>query len=174
MDNIVDYLVVGFFIISFLSSIFKKKKKQVKKAENEQMDLATQTKEIIRKKKSNNPFESFINSINEELTMAKEEVSRSEVDEYYEEALMNSTAETEVKQNIYQQRKYITHEPAKEVAKRNEVNATISYSDSLKNSREKRESKKAKDIRESLLQGSSIKNFIIVNEILGKPKALQR
>ena len=31
MDNIVDYLIVLFFIISFLSSVFRKKKKQAEK-----------------------------------------------------------------------------------------------------------------------------------------------
>ena len=31
MDNILDYLIVLFFVISFLSSVFRKKKKQAEK-----------------------------------------------------------------------------------------------------------------------------------------------
>ncbi|MDA3860796.1 MAG: hypothetical protein PF445_06185 [Melioribacteraceae bacterium] len=169
MDNIVDYLVAGFFIISFLTSIFKKKKKTAetdsgKKTPNRE----TQQRQFVEKKKTNNPFESFVNSINEELTKAKSEASRSEVDEYYEKAMLNSGEDNVIDKNIYQQRDYI--EPV-HVKKSQQIK---SYSDSLKQSQEKHESKKAKDIRKRLLQGNSIKDFIVITEILGKPKALQK
>jgi len=173
MDNIVDYLVVLFFIVSFLSSIFKKKKAKA----NTEVDTQKQTIEkptAIEKKSTGNIFDSFIKSVNDELEKAKQETARSEVDEYYEQA-MRKSVENEVSiNNSYRQSEYIEPLMAKKKKSEKEKIAIKSYSDSLKLMKEKHESKKAKEIRNSLRQSNSIKNFIIVNEILGKPKALQR
>ena len=175
MDNIVDYLVVGFFIISFLSSIFKKKKKVAETDSGKKtLNKESQQRQFVEKKKSSNPFESFVNSINEELTKSKAEVSRSEVDDYYDKAMLNSNENSIEDQNIYQRREIINSESVEKSPKSGKSISINSYSDSLKQSRERHESKKAKDIRNSLLQVNSIKDFIVINEILGKPKALQR
>lgn len=165
MDNIVDYLVVLFFIISFLTSIFKKKKK-TSEAISEDKSLKTQNQNpnIVEKKKAASPFQDFFNSINEEIVKAKAEVSRSEVDEYYEDAMLKSA----------DAREFVEPLPAKKTPK-DKAGITIkSYHESLRQAKEKHESKKAKEIRNRLKQNTSMRDFIIINEILGKPKALQR
>ena len=174
MDNIVDYLVVGFFIISFLSSIFKKKKKTEAKAENKPQTTTTQNRVVIEKKKASSPFDDFFKSINNELANAKAEVSRSEVDEYYEQAMQNSD-DTEIAiQDTFQQSKpaSLIQETVRE--KKDETHSIKSYNDSVEHTKAQHESKKAKDIKKSLLRTDSIRDFIIMNEVLGKPKALQR
>lgn len=167
MDNIVDYLVVLFFIVSFLSSIFKKKKTNEKNLKENKKAKTTNNQKVapVLAKRSTNALEDFFKSINEEMQPTKVNVSRSEVDEYYEEAMQNSASTS------YDFREPI---PLESLPKDKDSIAIKSYSDSVKLNKEKRESKKAKNIRASLMQPNSIKNFIIMSEILGKPKALHR
>lgn len=173
MDNIVDYLVVLFFVISFLSSIFKKKKVKDKSVDDTQNN-AKENSAVVKNKSTLNLFDTFVKSVNEELVRSKEEVARSEVDEYYEQA-MRKSIENEVTSNSrYSQNEYIEPAMAKKAKLAKDAISIKSYTDSLKLMKEKHESKKAKEIRTSLKQPNSIKNFIIVSEILGKPKALQR
>lgn len=175
MDNIVDYLVAGFFIISFLASIFKKKKvKETSDKNIEPISDSGQQRVSERKQKAKSPFDDFFKVINEELANAKKEVSSSEVDEYYEQAMQNSD-ETEIKsQNTIQQTKpaSLIHETVR--TKKEETISIKSYHDSIEFSKALHESKKARDIKKSLSETDSIRDFIIINEILGKPKALQR
>ena len=90
-DNIVDYLIVGFFVISFLSSLFKKKKSKTNTPKSvRETSVRSQQRVPEQQPKAKTPFEDFFKSINEELANAKKEVSRSEVDEYYEQAMQNS------------------------------------------------------------------------------------
>jgi len=175
MDNIVDYLIVGFFIISFLASLFKKKKvKAVPKKSVRATSESSQQRVPERQPKAKTPFEDFFKSINEELANAKKEVSRSEVDEYYEQAMQNSDDAEMSSRNTLQQGKPSSLIPETVRMKEEKTISTKSYSESVQFSKEQLESKKAKDIRNSLLQVNSIKNFIVIKEILGKPKALQR
>ena len=174
MDNIVDYLVVGFFVISFLSSIFKKKKKAEVKVENKSQKATTQNRVVVEKKKASSPFDDFFKSINEELANAKAEVSRSEVDEYYDQAMQNSDETETVVQDTFQQAKPASLIP-ETVYKKKEKTASIkSYADSVMMTKAQHESEKAKGLKKSLSETDSIRDFIIMNEILGKPKALQR
>ncbi len=174
MDSIGDYLVIGFFIISFLSSIFKKKKKADANLEKKNKTAVAQEQVIVKKGKNKNPFEEFVKSINDELAIAKEEVTRSEVEEYYEQAMQNSDDVGIAVQDKFQQSKPapLIEETVRE--EREETNTIKSYAESVKHTKAKHESKKAKDIKRSLLRTDSIRDFIIMNEILGKPKALQR
>ena len=174
MDNIVDYLVVGFFIISFLSSIFKKKKKAIANSESEPQTAETQNREVIKKKRTSNPFENFVKSINEELTNAKAEISRSEVDEYYEQAMQNSDGTEMVVKDTFQQTKPASLIPETVREEKKAIISIKSYADSVELTKAQHESEKAKNIKKSLLKTDSIRDFIIMNEILGKPKALQR
>jgi len=174
MDNIVDYLVVLFFIISFLSSIFKKKKPTNANAKNGALKTENQIQKVEVKAKISNPFESFVNSINNELVKAKEDDYRSEVDEYYEKAMSKSVESDSSNKNIYQQKEFIEPITLKESIKHEETISIKSYAKSIQQNKARHESKKAKNIRASLMQPNSIKNFIVINEILGKPKALQR
>ncbi|MCF6270671.1 MAG: hypothetical protein L3J41_13235 [Melioribacteraceae bacterium] len=175
MDNIVDYLIIGFFIISFLTSIFKKKKVKAKpqKVVNTTSD-SNQQKVEARGAKAKSPFDDFFKSINEELANAKKEVSRSEVDEYYEQALLNSDAAEITEQSSFQK---ATASPliSEVVLPEKKKSVSIkSYHESVEFSKTKRENAKSKSIKKRLLQNDSIKDFMIINEILGKPKALQR
>ncbi len=174
MDSIGDYLVIGFFVISFLSSIFKKKKKANANSKGKNNSALAQEQVIIKKERAQNPFEEFVKSINDELTIAKEEVTRSEVDEYYEQAMHNSDDTGMTVQDVFQQSETtsLIQETVRE--EREEANTIKSYAESVKHTKAKHESKKAKDIKKSLLRTDSIRDFIIMNEILGKPKALQR
>ena len=91
MDNIIDYLVVIFFVVSFLSSLFKKKKKKpVQPKGNETPKRINRERVPVKTEKASNPFDEFFKSLNEELVVEKKNVTRSEVDEYYEQALQNS------------------------------------------------------------------------------------
>ena len=174
MDNIVDYLVVGFFIISFLSSIFKKKK--VKEGANKNIKKVPVNSQPVvkeRKQKAKNPFEEFFSAINEELDNAKKEVSNSEVDEYFEKAIQNSDRAEITNQNTSHHSQPESVPELSRAAKESTISIS-SYSDSLQYSKEQHESRKIKEIKDKLLKTDSIREFVIMNEILGKPKALQR
>jgi uncharacterized Zn finger protein len=175
MDSIVDYLVVIFFVVSFLSSIFKKKKKPEVKREEKPIERRTQDNDVMDEEETTtNSLEIFFKSINDELVSKKEEDVPSEVDEYYEQALLNSEKSEVTDNYTFQQ----TAPPPliKEVIepKEKRTHSIKSYSDSVNLTKSKHESERAKDFKNRLLQKESIKDFIIMNEILGKPKALQR
>jgi uncharacterized Zn finger protein len=185
MDSIVDYLVIIFFVVSFLSSIFKKKKKPEVKSANKQRKVRTQNRDVMLTEKAENPLQDFFKSISEEIAVAKQDVNNklvnvqqgvthSEVDEYYEQALLNSNDQVVVEDYTYQQT--ATAPLIKEVVeeKRKSSISIKSYSDSVNFSKARHESVRAKDFKKRLSQKSSLKDFIIMNEILGKPKALQR
>lgn len=176
MDNIVDYLIVGFFVISFLFSIFKKKKKVDTKSPKSVKTASDSNQQRVpeREPKAKTPFEDFFKSINEELANTKKEVSHSEVDEYYEQAMRNSDDAEMSSRNTLQQGKPSSLIPDTVRMKKEKTISIKSYSESMQFSKEQRESKKAKDIKKSLSETDSIRDFIIINEILGKPKALQR
>jgi len=71
MDNIIDYLVILFFIISFIASAFKKKKKKDTKLEEQQsrgrvldnLDSDKGRRETLkpRERKAINPLEELFN-----------------------------------------------------------------------------------------------------------------
>lgn len=173
MDNIVDYLIVGFFVISFLASLFKKKNVKTNTPKSvRETSVRSQQRVPERLPKAKTPFEDFFKSINEELANAKKEVSRSEVDEYYEQAMQNSDDSEIVNQDTFQQAKPASLIP--ETVRTKKVGTIKSYTESVEFSKAQHESKKAKDLKKSLSETDSIRDFIIINEILGKPKALQR
>lgn len=167
MDNIVDYLIVLFFIISFLSSVFKKKKKQAQK------DLIGQNKPIARKETSNEVVKqkstSSSKSAFEEIFKAILEVPepveapKSEVDEYFEEAIKNSAMiESGMSQDSFQMEQ-----------SQHEDETTNTYTEAIKDIRKQHISRKAMIIKQSLKNNNTIKEYIIINEVLGKPIALR-
>ena len=174
MDSIGDYLVIGFFIISFLSSIFKKKKKSEASSKEKPQKAVAQNRVSFEKERRRNPFEDFVKSINDELIITKEEVARSEVDEYYEQAMQNSDNTGIAIQDTFQQSKPASLIKKTVREKKEETNTIKSYDDSVEQTKAQHKSTKVSSIKNNLLQTDSIRNFIIMNEILGKPKALQR
>lgn len=154
MDNIVDYLVVGFFVISFLSSIFKKKKKNDAKLNKVVNTTSNASQQIVpaEQPKAKNPFEDFFKSINEEFTKAKVEVSHSEVDDYYEQALQNSDDEEIVEQNDLLQTKVAPLIPETVMPKNKGTISIKSYQESIRFSESKRESQKAKELKKEFVE----------------------
>lgn len=172
MDNIVDYLVVIFFIISFLSSIFKKKKPSTENTKAKAVQVSKV--ENIQQRKVNNPFDEFFNSINMEIEKSKNINTYSEVDDYYDNAMQNSFESLKNESIISNKKEFVEPTTRFKSTKFENDKSSKSYNSIIKSTKDKRESKKAKEIKESLKNSSSIKKFIIMNEILGKPKALQR
>lgn len=167
MDNVVDYLIVLFFIISFLSSVFKKKKKQAQK------DVVVQNKPIVRRENSKKVIEQKTTtskkSAFEEIFKAILEVPqpvenpKSEVDAYFEEAIKNSEMiEAGINQDAPELKKV---HPLERKAN--------TYTDAIKDIKYQHSSRKANKIKERLKNNTTIKEYIIINEVLGKPIALR-
>ena len=174
MDNIVDYLIVLFFIISFLSSVFRKKKKQAEKeGKIKQQPIAelkrddVQKNNVIAKKSTSankNSFEDILKAMLQVPEPVQEQ--KSEVDAYYEEAMKRSSVMTTKKESLI---------PASEESHR--VKATIkksnTYSEAMAEAKKKHSSQKAIKIRGNLHNMTTIRDYIVMNEILGKPIALR-
>ena len=174
MDNIVNYLIVLFFIISFLSSVFRKKKKQAEKEgkikQRPIVEVKTQDvrKDQVVAKKSTpaakNSFEEILKTMLQVPEPVQEQ--KSEVDAYYEEAMRKSEIiKTEKKALI----------PASEESHRvqSTVKKSNTYSEAMAEAKKKHSSQKAIKIRGNLHNITTIRDYIVMNEILGKPIALR-
>ena len=174
MDNIVDYLIVLFFIISFLSSVFRKKKKQAEKeGKIKQQPIVelkrddVQKNNVVAKKSTSankNSFEDMLKAMLQVPEPVREQ--KSEVDAYYEEAMRKSEIIKTKKESLI---------PASEESHR--VKATIkksnTYSEAMAEAKKKHSSQKAIKIRGNLHNMTTIRDYIVMNEILGKPIALR-
>lgn len=167
MENIVDYLIVLFFVISFLASIFKKKKKQIQKIDSSQKSVGSQKEEEILRQKNVSPSKTSFEDIFKAILQVPEPVEspKSEVDAYFEEAIKNSALmEAEESEDFSELRKRNQEsDPAK----------SNSYVDAIKEIKMKHSSQKAARIRDNLRNNNSIKEYIIMNELLSKPIALR-
>lgn len=179
MENLVDYLIVLFFVISLLSSFFKKKKRKTVPAdrikqyptaklqrENIQKDKIAENKNRTQKK---SPFEDMLKAMLEVPEPVVEE-KKSEVDAYYEKALKNSAM---MEKGTYK-------EETNSLIEDTSLNTSIEYQEiqntylsTIKEHHKKHSNKKAMKIRKNLLNNQSIKEYIIIGEILGKPMALR-
>ena len=174
MDNIVDYLIVLFFVISFLSSVFRKKKKQAEKeGKIKQQPIVelkrddVQKNNVVAKKSTSankNSFEDMLKAMLQVPEPVREQ--KSEVDAYYEEAMRKSEIIKTKKESLI---------PASEESHR--VKATIkksnTYSEAMAEAKKKHSSQKAIKIRGNLHNMTTIRDYIVMNEILGKPIALR-
>ena len=94
------------------------------------------------------------------------EENKSEVEAYYEEAMRKSEMmKTEKKSLIPASVKY---RPEKTTVKK-----SPSYKEAIKIIDEKHSSQKAINIKENLSNPQAIRDYIVMNEILGKPIALR-
>lgn len=174
MDSIVDYLIVLFFIITFLSSVFKKKKKQLAKADNAQLrPVAEVERQNIQKdnvvaQKSNSAAKSSFENILKAMLQVPEPVEgqKSEVDAYYEEAMRKSEILKTKKEPLI---------PASEELHRKDktIEKSNTYADAMREVKKKHTSQKAMKIKSNLSNLNTIKDYIVMNEILGKPIALR-
>ena len=174
MDSIVDYLIVLFFIVSFLSSVFKKKKKQAEKeGKIKQQPIVDFKRDDVPKNKAitkksstvnKNSFEDILKTMLQVPEPIKEQ--KSEVDAYYEEAMKYSEmASTKQEALIPSSNEF----PAEEL----EVEKSKNYIETMKEVKKKHSSQKALKIKENLHNISTIKDYMIMNEILGRPVALK-
>jgi len=174
MDNIVDYLIVLFFIISFLSSVFRKKKIQAEKEGiiKQQPIVEVKTQDVrkvqVAEKKNTssnkNSFEDILKSMLQVPESVEEQ--KSEVDAYYEEAMKKSTMMKSKEEPLI---------PATQEYHREKLKSKKSsrYDEAMKEVKRKHSSQKVIRIKENLHNISSLKEYIVMNEILGKPIALR-
>ncbi len=174
MDNIVNYLIVLFFIISFLSSVFRKKKKQAEKeGKIKQQPIVelkrddVQKNNVVAKKSTStnkNSFEDMLKAMLQVPEPVQEQ--KSEVDAYYEEAMKRSSVITTKKESLI---------PASEESHRvrSTVKKSNTYSEAMAEAKKKHSSQKAIKIRGNLHNMTTIREYIVMNEILGKPIALR-
>jgi len=174
MDNIVDYLIVLFFIISFLTSVFKKKKKQDEKAEKTQQRPIVELKRdnvqkdnVVANKRTSPNRSSFENILKAMLQVPElAEDQKSEVDEYYEQAMLNSSMMKNEKESLIP----ASVEPRQGKVK---VEKSRSYIEEMKEVTKRHSSRKAMKIKDNLYNITTLKEYIVMNEILGKPIALR-
>ena len=111
-----------------------------------------------------NSFEDMLKAMLQVPEPVREQ--KSEVDAYYEEAMRKSEIIKTKKESLI---------PASEESHR--VKATIkksnTYSEAMAEAKKKHSSQKAIKIRGNLHNMSTIRDYIVMNEILGKPIALR-
>jgi hypothetical protein len=206
MDNIFDYIVIIFFVVSAIASLLKKKKKALEEDSGDtqtgqqpaQRTPSPQVRSIpsqkpvqAQKLKVLDPFEEFDPFINrkaeesypQEKKASKFQEFKSEVDNYFEEALKKSMeAEKGIPQApARRSNERIKAERVPPGRSRTKTKSDTSRSTGKKGSimdvdRENlhMENKRATDIRERVKNTTELRNLIVISEILQKPKALRR
>lgn len=174
MDSIVDYLIVLFFIISFLSSVFKKKKKQMAKADQAQLRPVVEVKKqympkknVVAQKNTSVAKPSFENMLKAMLQVPEPvEEQKSEVDAYFEEAMKKSTMMTTKKKSLIS----ASEKHLQKIVKNKKPS---SYDKAIREINKKHSNQESLRIKENLHNAATLKNYIVMNEILGKPIALR-
>ncbi len=193
MDNLFEYLIYGFIIISFISSFFKKKKHLQKKPSDQ---IPHQRTDMMEEDKVQIPvpqqpkaeeydvlkeFESFFNVGQPQQTETKVHTDKQMYEgtkdrEGYKpvpEKSFHTTTKSEhtftdpwdVKRKELEKRK---EKLSPEIEKR-----ASAYEESLIR-RDSTATGIIKNIKERLKNPSTLKEYIIISEIIGKPKALKR
>jgi Na+-transporting methylmalonyl-CoA/oxaloacetate decarboxylase gamma subunit len=187
MDNVFEILIYLIIIISFLSSIFKKKKQQQQKPpirqpqpeETYQADVSvpqTQPKEeydVLRE------LEDFFKVGNEptkqEIPAPVPQEQPKKMTQIEEHTLDESWHTPTVSEHIADDREHKKEEVRKIIAK---VDSDIEKKAAIfEESLERKEfgySSIALSVRSKIRNPSTLKEYIIFSEILGKPKALRR
>jgi len=184
MDNLFEYLFILFIIISFLSSYFDKKKKAQRKK-----NASGRTQVNIPAAKQQQPQRDIL----EELFGVKQNPVPPQMPQLKENAeVINKTltdlgAQENKTWNPEDEFKDVTLSPSENVMenikkKMEQEDAPMTYS-SLEKSAAKEMKMYRKievpnlyesDIKARLKEPKTLKEFIIVSELLGKPKALRR
>ena len=195
MDNIFEYLIYGFIIISFISSFFKKKKK-ISLPEEQSHQTLLQRTDITEDKFIDIPpsqepkaeeydilkgIESFFDVGQSQQTQKKVHTDK----EMYEGAKdrENYMPVPEKSFHTLTASEHTFTDPwdvkRKELKKKKErlspeiEKRASEYEESLKR-KESAATEIIKDINERLKNPTSLKEYIIISEIIGKPKALKR
>ncbi|GAB4142161.1 MAG: hypothetical protein Fur0015_11410 [Ignavibacteriales bacterium] len=150
MDNLFDYLIILFFIFSAISSLFKKKPESGKSTQNRRVSKAKPPINY-RQNTDYNPFD-----LGKGKPVATDgEMIKDYDDNKYIEDEFEKSKEWQVTSKSESLRKITPNVPSEEKI---ESLSTIPISSS---------------IRKRLKEKNSIKESIIISEILSKPKALR-
>jgi len=187
MDNVFEILIYVIIIISFLSSIFKKKKQQQQKppARQTQPEEYYQTEVSVPQSKTKEEYdilkelEDFFKVGSEipgrEKTVATQSKEPEQMTQSDEHALDESQHTPTVSEHTFDDWEHKKTEVKKRVAR---VNTGIEEQAAKFEESLVKKKSVASDIsnmiRIRLKQPSSLKEYIIFSEILGKPKALRR
>ena len=193
MDNLFEYLIYGFIIISFISSFFKKKKRLPKEPSDQTLHQRTDITEdkFIDIPPSQEPkaeeynilkgIESFFDvgkpkqaetKVHTDKEMYEGAKDRENYIPVPEKSFHTLTASEHTFTNPWDvKRKEL--EKKKEKLSPEIENWASAYEESLI----KRDSAATgiiKDIKERLKRPATLKEYVIISEIIGKPKALKR
>ncbi len=192
MDDFFEIFIYLFIIISFISSFLKKKKKKQKQQvldshlnEHEQIQLPVQKAEPEVKEELKidifKDFEKFFNVGEPQKETPKEHTDKEmyegakERDDYIavpEESFHKKTVSEHTFVNPWEKKKTETDKKVAKVNKSIEKQAS-KFEEHLKK-KKTAAGEISKEIRARLKDPSSLKDYVIISEIMGKPKSLSR
>ena len=195
MDNIFDILIYALIIISFLSSLFRKKKKELIKKQLIQSQTHDQQKIIEGQNIQPSPS---VQTQDQEYDILKEfedffKVGKPEADSKVQQQIesIEETEESKGKFSIVPEESFHTQTASEhtfvdpwdikksEIEKREKSISPIiekkatAFERYLKKP-ETSATKISRKIRESMKRPSTLKEYVIISEIMGKPKAYKR
>lgn len=189
MDNLFEILIYLIIIISFLSSIFKKKKQQpqkkppVQEPQREDYYQAEQPEASIPQSQQKEEYD-ILKELEDFFKVGDEPTERRvPVPQNQPETV--TTDEEHTRREIWQEKTKSEHVADDWERKKSEVKKIISSVDSsiekkaaiFEESLERKESvysSIALSVKSKMKNPSTLKEYIIFSEILGKPKALRR
>lgn len=192
MDDIFEVLIYLFIIISVISSFFKKKKRQQRQQvpgsqlnEDEQIRLPVQKAEPEVKEELEinimKEFEKFFqvgetqkksSKIHDDKEMYEGAEDRDDYLPVPEESFHKKTASEHTFVNPWEKKKTEIDKKVAKVDKSIEEQASKYEEHLLK--KETAAGEISKEIRTRLKDPSSLKDYIVISEIMGKPKSLSR
>ncbi len=193
MDNLFEYLIYGFIIISFISSFFKKKKRLPKEPSDQTLLQRTDITEnkiidIPPSQKSKAEDYNILKEIESFFDVGQPQQTEKEV---HSDKKMYEGAKDRENYIPVPEKSFHTLTPSehtftdpwdvkrKELEKKKEKLSpeVEKWASAYEESLIKRDSAATgiiKDINERLKSPSSLKEYVIISEIIGKPKALKR
>ncbi len=192
MDDIFEVLIYLFIIISFISSFFKKKKRQqkqpvpgshLKKQEQIQLPIQKVEPEVIEKPEVDimKEFEKFFQVGETQKKTSKEHndkemyegaVDRDDYKPVPEESFHKKTASEHTFVDPWDMKRKEIEKKVAKVDKSTKDQAS-KFEEHLKK-KKTAASEISREIRTRLKDPSSLKDYIIISEIMGKPKSLSR
>jgi len=193
MDNIFEYLIYGFIIISFISSFFKKKKPRPKVQSNQTPHQRT---DITENKITDIPpsevqkaeeydilkeIEGFFNvgqpkqpevKVHNDEKMYEGAKDRANFKAVPEKSFHTTTSSEHTFKNPWDVKRKELEKKKREISPIIEQQASA-YEKSLIR-KESAATKIIRDINIRLKNPSTLKEYVIISEIIGKPKALKR
>jgi len=193
MDNIFEYLIYGFIIISFINSLFKKKKPVPKKpseqayhqridqTENKISDIPVSQRAKEQEYDILKEIEGFFNvgqprqtatEVHNDKNMFEGAENREKFIPVPEKSFHTRTTSEHTFTNQWEVKRKELEERKKKLTPKIEEQASA-YEESLKR-KESAATKIIRDINIRLKNPSTLKEYVIISEIIGKPKALRR